>query len=73
MIEKKYPPPFNNLKNFFFFPLFSQGMVGYYNNDLHSTMQPVDYDTEFCVDPLNCFIYVLNVGLRAGGGVGERN
>jgi hypothetical protein len=46
-------------------------MIGFYNNDIHSTIIPVEYDTEFCVTPFNCFIYVINVGLRAGGGIGE--
>ena len=24
-----------------------------------------------CTDPFNCFMFVLNIGMRAGGGVGD--
>ena len=28
-------------------------------------------DIPLCTDAFNCFMYVINIGLRSGGGVGE--
>lgn len=34
-------------------------------------MEMLEYEVPVCDTPLMCFMYVVNVGLRSGGGVGE--
>lgn len=34
-------------------------------------METLEYGEPICDTPIMCFMYVVNVGLRAGGGVGE--
>ena len=46
-------------------------MIGYYINEINTTIIDATYTVSFCEDPLNCFFYVVNIGLRAGGGVGD--
>ena len=46
-------------------------MLGYYSQVLHKTMDLLEEDVPICDDAFNCLMFVVNMGLRAGGGVGE--
>ena len=55
-------------------------MLCYYVPALHNTMIGSDVvviiyffieKVPLCTDPFNCFMFVLNIGMRAGGGVGD--
>lgn len=55
--------------------MYIYSMFGFYSQTLHSTMiaafNTAGYEVPLCVDPLNCFMMMLNMGLRAGGGIGD--
>ena len=45
--------------------------MGYYSQTIHATMKLLEMDAPICIDPFNCYMFVTNLGLRAGGGVGD--
>jgi hypothetical protein len=47
-------------------------MVGYYTNNIHSTLIAAEDKGNFCTDPLNCFIFVFTWGFYHGDGIGGR-
>lgn len=51
--------------------IFIYGMIGFYSEEVRTTMETLELEVPICDTPLMCFIYVLNLGLRSGGGVGE--
>lgn len=59
--------------------MFIYSMVGYYgSNDFRENMiytNLIGWDNDktlyLCDTPLHCFMFVVNIGLRSGGGVGE--
>jgi len=51
--------------------IFIYAMVAYYGPYVRSSMDTVEYEVPICDTPIMCFMYVINIGLRSGGGVGE--
>jgi len=50
--------------------MYIYGMLAYYNTTLHSSMK--GQDMPICTDPFNCFMFIVNLGMRSGGGVGDQ-
>lgn len=51
--------------------IFIYSMLAFYSQYVRSTMETLEYGEPICDTPIMCFMFVVNVGLRAGGGVGE--
>lgn len=55
--------------------IYIYSMIAFYNPDLHSTLILDGYTdqnvTPVCSYPWECFLFIVNAGLRQGGGVGD--
>lgn len=51
--------------------MYIYAMLAYYEPILHSTITLNSMRVPICINPINCFIFVVNLGIRAGGGIGD--
>ena len=51
--------------------MYIYSMFSFYNPALHKTMILSEDNKPICYNPVNCFCFVLNLGMRSGGGIGD--
>ena len=51
--------------------MYIYAMIAFYDPIVHSTINNNQMGIPLCIDAFNCFLFAVNMGLRAGGGVGD--
>ena len=52
--------------------IYIYSVIGFYSTNLQQTFEYIgNKDLPVCQSPLQCFAFILDIGLRRGGGVGE--